>query len=72
MNNAGGQYPSPAEAITPKGFAAVVNNNLMGTWNMTRACALAAFLPQNSGRIVNIIAMIYRGFPMMMHTGAGN
>jgi citronellol/citronellal dehydrogenase len=29
VNNAGGQYPSAAEHITPKGFGAVVNNNLM-------------------------------------------
>lgn len=70
INNAGGQFPSPAEAISPKGFAAVVNNNLNGTWNMTHAIANRLFIPQNQGVIVNIIAQIFRGFPGMAHTGA--
>jgi NAD(P)-dependent dehydrogenase (short-subunit alcohol dehydrogenase family) len=29
-----------------------------------------AFRPQKSGRIVNVIAGISRGFPGMVHTGA--
>src|SRR5207247_5526870 len=33
VNNAGGQFPAPAEAISPRGFEAVVRNNLYGTWN---------------------------------------
>ncbi|NIK74767.1 citronellol/citronellal dehydrogenase [Thermonema lapsum] len=70
VNNAGGQFPAPAEQITPKGFHAVVNNNLNGTWNMTYTMANRFFIPQKSGSIVNIIANIYRGFPGMMHTGA--
>jgi len=70
VNNAGGQFPAPAQAISPKGFAAVVNNNLLGTFNMTRAVALRALIPQKSGRVINIIANIYRGFPGMAHTGA--
>ncbi|MCW5908647.1 MAG: SDR family oxidoreductase [Chitinophagales bacterium] len=70
INNAGGQFPSPAENISPKGFAAVVNNNLNGTWNITYAAANKIFIPQNSGVIVNIIAQMFRGFPGMAHTGA--
>lgn len=70
VNNAGGQFPAPAEQISPKGFHAVVNNNLNGTWNMTHTIANRFFIPQKSGSIVNIIANIYRGFPGMMHTGA--
>jgi citronellol/citronellal dehydrogenase len=70
VNNAGGQFPAPAQMISPKGFEAVVRNNLLGTWNMTHAVANAAMIPQNSGRIVNVIANIYRGFPGMVHTGA--
>ncbi len=70
VNNAGGQFPAPAEQISPKGFQAVVNNNLNGTWNMTYTMANRFFIPQKSGSIVNIIANIYRGFPGMMHTGA--
>lgn len=70
VNNAGGQFPMPAQMLAPKGFAAVVKNNLLGTWNMTHAVASQAFIPQKSGRIVNVIAQIVRGFPGMAHTGA--
>ncbi len=70
VNNAGGQFPAPAEMISANGFAAVVRNNLLGTFNMTSAVAKTAMIPQNSGRIVNVIANIYRGFPGMAHTGA--
>jgi citronellol/citronellal dehydrogenase len=70
VNNAGGQFPSPAEHIVPKGFEAVVRNNLLGTWTMTHAVATGAMIPQKRGRIVNITAQVERGFPGMVHTGA--
>jgi citronellol/citronellal dehydrogenase len=70
VNNAGGQFPSPAAAISPKGFEAVVRNNLLGTWNMTHAVANTAMIPQKRGRIVMITAEVTRGFPGMAHTGA--
>lgn len=70
VNNAGGQFPTAAQALSPKGFNAVVRNNLVGTWTMTHAVANKAMIPQKRGRIVNIIAMIIRGFPGMVHTGA--
>lgn len=70
VNNAGGQFPTPAEHLAPKGFEAVVRNNLLGTWTMTHAVARGAFIPQKRGRVVNVIANIARGFPGMVHTGA--
>ncbi|MCW3124612.1 MAG: Trans-2-enoyl-CoA reductase [Bacteroidetes bacterium] len=70
INNAGGQFPSPAEDISYKGWNAVVNNNLNGTWYVTQIMAKAFFIPAKEGRIVNIIANIFRGFPAMTHTGA--
>jgi citronellol/citronellal dehydrogenase len=70
VNNAGGQFPAPAEQISPKGFQAVINNNLIGTWNVIYTMAHRFLLPARQGVIVNIIANIYRGFPGMMHTGA--
>ncbi len=70
VNNAGGQFPSPAEHIAPKGFEAVVRNNLLGTWTMTHAVATGAMIPAKRGRIVNITAQVERGFPGMVHTGA--
>ncbi len=70
VNNAGGQFPTTAEALSAKGFQAVVRNNLVGTWSMTHAVANKAMIPQKRGRIVNIIASVVRGFPGMVHTGA--
>jgi NAD(P)-dependent dehydrogenase (short-subunit alcohol dehydrogenase family) len=70
VNNAGGQFFTPAEDLTPKGWDAVVRNNLSGTFYMTREVATASMIPQKRGRIVNIIAQIARGFPGMVHTGA--
>jgi citronellol/citronellal dehydrogenase len=70
VNNAGGQFPSPAEHISPKGWDAVVRNNLSGTFYMTREVASKAMIPQQRGKIVNVIAQVFRGFPGMSHTGA--
>jgi citronellol/citronellal dehydrogenase len=70
VNNAGGQFPSPAEGISPKGWQAVINTNLNGTWYMTQTMANHFFLPQQSGSIVNIIVDHYRGIPGMAHTAA--
>ncbi len=70
VNNAGGQFPSPAATISPRGFEAVVRNNLNGTFYMTREVATRTMLEQRSGSIVNVIANIARGFPGMAHTGA--
>lgn len=70
INNAGGQFPALAEMINDKGWNAVINNNLNGTFFMTREMATTFFMPQKEGVIVNIIANIERGFPGMVHTGA--
>ena len=70
VNNAGGQFPSLAEDISTKGWHAVINNNLNGTWFMTQTMAKSFFIPQKSGIILNVIADIYRGFAGMAHTGA--
>jgi peroxisomal trans-2-enoyl-CoA reductase len=70
VNNAGGQFPSPAEAISPRGWDAVIRNNLNGTFYMTREVAVSSMIAQRRGRIVNVIANIARGFPGMAHTGA--
>lgn len=70
VNNAGGQFPALAEMINDKGWNAVVNNNLNGTFFMTREMANTFFIPQKNGTVINIIANIFRGFPGMVHTGA--
>lgn len=69
VNNAGGQFPSPAEHISQKGWHAVIETNLTGTFNVTRA-AFHACMSQSGGSIVNIVAEMWNGFPGMAHTGA--
>lgn len=70
MNNAGGQFPSLAEDISEKGWLAVINNNLNGTWFVTQTMGKTFFIPQKEGIIINIIVNIFRGVPGMSHTGA--
>ncbi len=70
INNAGGQFPSPAEDITEKGWNAVINTNLNGTWFMTQEMAKRFFFKQNEGSIVNIVLNNYKGFPGMSHSAA--
>jgi citronellol/citronellal dehydrogenase len=70
VNNAGGQFLSPAEAISPKGFRTVVELNVQGTWQMTHAAATKAFIPQRSGKVISVTVSPHQGFPGMVHTGA--
>ena len=70
INNAGGQFLSPAEAITPKGFRTVIELNVQGTWQMTHAAATKAFIPQGEGKVISITVSPHMGFPGMVHTGA--
>ena len=69
VNNAGGQFPSPARAIRPKGWHAVVDLNLNGTWHMTQVFG-ERMLAGRGGSITNVIAVIGRGFPGLAHTAA--
>ncbi len=70
VNNAGGQFPSPVENMAPKGWAAVINNNLNGTFNMTWTVGKKWMIPNKSGKIINIVANMWNGFPGLAHTGA--
>jgi len=69
VNNAGGQFPSPAAWIRTKGWNAVVETNLTGTFLCCREAFLAS-MEEHGGVVVNIIADMWRGFPGMAHTGA--
>ena len=70
VNNAGGQFLSPAEAITPKGFRTVIDLNVQGTWLMTHAAATKAFIPQGGGKVVSVTLSPHNGMPGMVHSGA--
>jgi citronellol/citronellal dehydrogenase len=70
VNNAGGQFLSPAEAITPKGFRTVIELNVQGTWLMTHAAATKAFIPQGGGKVLSVTLSPHHGMPGMVHSGA--
>lgn len=70
VNNAGGQFLAPAEAISAKGFRTVTELNIQGTWNMTHAAATKAFIPQQSGKVVSVTLSPHNGMPGMVHSGA--
>jgi citronellol/citronellal dehydrogenase len=71
VNNAGGQYMTPAEDITPKGFRTVVRLNLEGTWLMTHAVATKAMIPSGrGGKIISVTLSPHHGLPGMAHSSA--
>lgn len=69
VNNSGGQFVSPAESISLRGWNAVIETNLTGTFLMCRG-AHRAGMGERGGAIVNIVADMWRGMPMMAHSGA--
>lgn len=69
VNNAGGQYPTGLEAISKKGWDAVVASNLTGGFLVARECFNQS-MKANGGTIVNIIADMWNGMPGMGHSGA--
>jgi citronellol/citronellal dehydrogenase len=70
VNNAGGQYMSPAEDITAKGFDTVVRLNLEGTWLMTHAVATKAMIPGGGGKVISVTLSPHHGLPGMAHSSA--
>jgi NAD(P)-dependent dehydrogenase (short-subunit alcohol dehydrogenase family) len=69
VNNAGGQYFVPAEAIGAKGWRAVMRLNVEGTMTMTRAAG-SALRADGGGVVVNVTVSPHHGMPAMAHTGA--
>lgn len=70
VNNAGGQFLSPAEDINPKGFRTVIELNVLGTWHMTHAAATKAFIPRGGGKVISVTLSPHNGMPGMVHSGA--
>ncbi|MBC5786350.1 SDR family oxidoreductase [Ramlibacter sp. USB13] len=69
VNNAGGQFISPVEKISAKGWDAVVASNLTGGFLMARECYLQS-MQEHGGAIVNIVADMWGSMPGMAHSGA--
>src|ERR1700732_474416 len=68
VNNAGGQFPQPAIDFSVKGWNAVIDTNLNGTWYMMQAAARRWRDAARPGCIVNIVAIVERGLYGIAHT----
>jgi citronellol/citronellal dehydrogenase len=69
VNNAGGQFAQEAERYSTKGWNAVIDTNLNGTWYTTQAAG-RKMIAAGGGRIVSVIANHHRGIPGGAHTSA--
>ena len=70
VNNAGGQFPQAAIDFSVKGWNAVVDTNLNGTWHMMQAAARHWREAAAPGAIVNVVAVVERGMPGIAHSMA--
>ncbi len=70
VNNAGGQFFSPAELIALKGWRAVWRLNVEGMLNMAEAAYELALAPAGEGMVVNTTLSPHHGMPGMVHSGA--
>ncbi|WP_395689278.1 SDR family oxidoreductase [Caenimonas koreensis] len=69
VNNAGGQFISPLEKISAKGWQAVIDTNLTGGFLLARECYVQS-MQQHGGAVVNIVADMWGSMPNMGHSGA--
>jgi NAD(P)-dependent dehydrogenase (short-subunit alcohol dehydrogenase family) len=70
VNNGGGQFPQAAIDYSVKGWNAVIDTNLNGTWWMMQSAARQWRDRGQQGSIVNIVANVWRGMPQVSHTCA--
>lgn len=68
INSAGGQFPQPAIDFSVKGWNAVVNTNLNGTWFMMQAAARKWRDAGVPGSIVNVVVVTTHGLHGVAHT----
>jgi len=70
VNNAAGNFPAPMSGISPNGFKAIVDIDLLGTYHVSRA-AFDVALQEHGGCIVNISAPFeQRGVVYQAHVAA--
>lgn len=68
INSAGGQFPGLAIDFTPRGWEAVINTNLNGTFHMMQAAARQWRSSGRGGNIVNIVVVTTGGLYGVAHT----
>jgi citronellol/citronellal dehydrogenase len=70
VNNAGGQFEAPADAISDNGWRAVCRLTLDATWSVTRTVATRSMIPRRNGLIVFLGFSPLRGIPGFAHACA--
>lgn len=70
VNSAGGQFPINAADLTPKGWSAVVDTNLNGTYWMISAFGRRWIEREQPGNIVSLTMVTDRGVPQSAHSCA--
>ena len=70
VNNAGGQFPQAALEFSVKGWNAVIDTNLNGTWHMIQNAAKRWVRDRVPGSVVNIVVVTERGQPGISHSVA--
>lgn len=68
VNSAGGQFPQAAIDFSVKGWNAVINTNLNGTWYMMQAAAQRWRDRRHPGSIVNIVVVTTHGLYGIAHS----
>lgn len=70
VNGAAGNFLAPAAALSPNGFRTVIDIDLNGTFNASRA-AFEKLQQSGAGFILNISATLhYHGTPLVIHASA--
>ena len=65
----GGQFPQPAIDFDKKGWEAVIDTNLNGSWNLMSTAAQSWKRKKKSGNIVNVV-VVNQGLFGVAHTSA--
>src|SRR5246127_5818053 len=68
INSAGGQFPQPAIDFSVKGWNAVIDTNLNGTWYMMQTAARHWRGNKHPGSIVNIVVVTTHGLYGIAHS----
>ena len=70
VNGAAGNFLAPAAALSPNAFKTVIDIDLLGTFNATKACS-EALMASRDGLVLNISATLhYHGTPLQIHASA--
>jgi citronellol/citronellal dehydrogenase len=70
VNNAGGQFPAPAQEISDGGWRAVHDLSVAAPWRLSREVATRSMIPGGGGLIVFLGFSPVRGIPQFAHACA--